>query len=58
MKLMHSDKLAPNFMFISMMGATLSIGLVQQIVSLISGIIAIGSGVFAIRYYYIKAKIK
>ena len=55
---MEEDRIIANFMLTSWMGATISIAPVQEIISLLSGLVAIGSGLFAIRYYYIKSKIK
>lgn len=40
----------------SVVGAVISFSSIQQFVSIIAGITAIGSGLMAIRYYYIKSK--
>lgn len=45
-------------MLLSWLSAYISLGTAQEIVSLCSGIVAIGSGISAIRYYYIKSKLK
>jgi uncharacterized membrane protein HdeD (DUF308 family) len=41
---------------ISVIGAVVTISSIQPIVSLFAGLVAIVSGVFAIRYYYWKTK--
>jgi hypothetical protein len=53
---MDSDKNGQPLLLISWLSAYISIGSIQQIVSLGSGLVAIGSGIMAIRYYYIKSK--
>jgi len=55
---MENDKDNLNLLILSWISAGISIVHVQQIVSLLSGLVAIGSGLSAIRYYYIKSKIK
>ena len=41
---------------VSLLSASISIGKVQQYVSLFAGIVAIISGIMAIRFYYYKTK--
>jgi hypothetical protein len=41
---------------VSILGAVVTISNIQPIVSLLAGLVAIVSGVFAIRYYYWKTK--
>jgi hypothetical protein len=41
---------------ISILGAVVTISNIQPIVSLLAGLVAIVSGIFAIRYYYWKTK--
>jgi hypothetical protein len=41
---------------VSILSAYISIGTVQQYTSVIAGIVAIVSGIMAIRYYYYKTK--
>ncbi len=53
---MDQDKNGQPLLLVSWLSAYISIGAVQEIVSLLSGIVAIGSGVMAIRYYFIKSK--
>lgn len=53
---MDQDKNGQPLLLVSWLSAYISIGSVQEIVSLLSGIVAIGSGVMAIRYYYLKSK--
>jgi hypothetical protein len=43
-------------MIVSILSAYISIGTVQQYTSVIAGIVAIVSGIMAIRYYYYKTK--
>lgn len=45
-------------MLLSWLSAYISLGTAHEIISLCSGIVAIGSGISAIRYYYIKSKNK
>ena len=45
-------------MLLSWLSAYISLGTAQQLVSLGSGLVAILSGISAIRYYYIKSKTK
>jgi len=41
---------------ISILGAVVTISSIQPIISLFAGLVAIVSGIFAIRYYYWKTK--
>lgn len=41
---------------ISLLSAVITISTIQPIVSLLAGLVAIISGIFAIRYYYFKTK--
>ena len=41
---------------VSILGAVVTISSIQPIVSLFAGLVAIVSGIFAIRYYYWKTK--
>lgn len=41
---------------ISLLSAVITISTIQPIVSLLAGLVAIVSGIFAIRYYYFKTK--
>ena len=41
---------------VSILGAVVTISSIQPIVSLCAGLVAIVSGIFAIRYYYWKTK--
>lgn len=41
---------------ISLLSAIITISTIQPIVSLLAGLVAIVSGIFAIRYYYFKTK--
>jgi len=41
---------------ISMVSAVITMSAIQPIVSLLAGLVAIVSGIFAIRYYYWKTK--
>ena len=47
----HSDQ-ADASVIVSIMGAVISVTNVQPIVTLIASLVAIVSGLFAIRYYY------
>jgi hypothetical protein len=49
---------AKPLVILSWLSAYISLGTAQQFVSLLSGIVAIVSGLSAIRYYYIKSKTK
>jgi len=50
------NKTADSFLLLSGTTAFISLNIVQQYVSITAAIVAIISGVFAIRYYYIKSK--
>jgi len=52
----HSDSTADVMTAISAGGWIVSLSTYQPLVSFIGGIIAIISGLFAVRYYYIKTK--
>ena len=41
---------------VSILGAVVTISSIQPIISLFAGLVAIVSGIFAIRYYYWKTK--
>jgi len=41
---------------VSILGAVVTISSIQPIVSLCAGLVAIVSGIFAVRYYYWKTK--
>ena len=41
---------------VSLLSAVITISTIQPIVSLLAGLVAIVSGIFAIRYYYFKTK--
>jgi hypothetical protein len=41
---------------VSILGAVVTVSSIQPIVSLCAGLVAIVSGIFAIRYYYWKTK--
>jgi hypothetical protein len=41
---------------VSILGAVVTVSNIQPIVSLFAGLVAIVSGIFAIRYYYWKTK--
>jgi hypothetical protein len=41
---------------ISILGAVVTVSSIQPLVSLFAGLVAIVSGIFAIRYYYWKTK--
>lgn len=59
MELLNNDENgAKPLVILSWLSAYISLGTAQQIVSLLSGIVAIVSGISAIRYYYIKSKTK
>jgi len=59
MQLLNNDENgAKPLVVLSGLSAYISIGTAQQFVSLLSGIVAIVSGLSAIRYYYIKSKNK
>jgi hypothetical protein len=58
MKAMDQDNTGKPLMLLSWLSAYISLGTAQELVSLCSGIVAIGSGISAIRYYYIKSKLK
>jgi hypothetical protein len=47
----HSNQ-ADTSVIVSIMGAVISITNIQPVVTLIASLVAIVSGVFAIRYYY------
>jgi len=51
----HSDQ-ADASVIVSIMGAVISVTNVQPIVTLIASLVAIISGLFAIRYYYKASK--
>jgi hypothetical protein len=55
---MENDRDNLNLLILSWISAGISIVKVQEIISLFSGLVAIMSGLSAIRYYYIKSKIK
>lgn len=55
---MDQDNTGKPLMLLSWLSAYISLGTAQELVSLCSGIVAIGSGISAIRYYYIKSKLK
>jgi hypothetical protein len=55
---MEQDNNGNVFLVLSWLSAYISLGTVQEIVSICSGLVAIGSGGFAIRYYFIKSKTK
>jgi len=55
---MENDKDNFNLLILSWISAGISIIQIQQVISLLSGLVTIGSGLSAIRYYYIKFKIK
>jgi hypothetical protein len=50
------NKTADSFLLLSGTFAYLSLNVVQQYVSIVAAIVAIISGLSAIRYYYIKSK--
>lgn len=52
----HSDSTADLLTGLSASGWIISLSNYQPVVSFIGGIIAIISGLFAVRYYYIKTK--
>jgi len=52
----HSDSTADLLTGVSAGGWIISLSTYQPVVSFIGGIIAIVSGLFAVRYYYIKTK--
>lgn len=58
MKIMDQDNTGKPLMLLSWLSAYISLGTAQELVSLCSGLVAIGSGISAIRYYYIKSKLK
>jgi hypothetical protein len=51
----HSDQ-ADASVIVSILGAVISVTSVQPIVTLIASLVAIVSGLFAIRYYYKQTK--
>jgi hypothetical protein len=53
---MEQDKTADTALLFSGITAYISIGAVQQYVSIAAGLVAIIAGVFSIRYYIIKSK--
>jgi len=53
---MEQDNNGKPLMLLSWLSAYISLGTAQELVSLCSGIVAIGSGLMAIRYYFLKSK--
>jgi hypothetical protein len=53
---MDQNKNGDTALLFSGISAYISIGAIQQYVSITAGIVAIVSGIFAIRYYIIKSK--
>ena len=53
---MEPSKTGDTFLLLSGVLAYVSIGSVQQYVSITAGIVAIVAGIFSIRYYIIKSK--
>lgn len=53
---MQQDNNGNPLTVLSCLAAFISVGTVQQYVSIAAGLVAIGSGIFAIRYYIIQSK--